>query len=52
MYWTNDNDLRWAVQHGALVIITKKQIDKLPCIIVDNPLEVYAKIFSGHQMMC
>ena len=44
MYWTNDNDLKWAVQHGALVIITKKQIDKLPCIIVDNPLEVYAKM--------
>lgn len=44
MYWTDDVDLRWAVQHGALVLITKKQIDNLPCIIVDNPLEVYAKM--------
>ena len=44
MYWMNDDDLRWAIKNGALAIVTKKQIDNLPCIIVDNPLEVYAKM--------
>lgn len=44
MYWTNDEDLRWAVNNGASVLITKRQIDDLPCIIVENPLDVYAKM--------
>jgi len=51
MYWTDEDDLKWAVKHGALVIITKKQIDNLPCIIVDNPLELYAKMCLYFRML-
>lgn len=44
MYWTDENDLRWAVKNGALIIVTNRIIDDLPCVVVDNPLEVYAKM--------
>lgn len=44
MYWTDEDDLRWAAKNGAIVLITRKQIDNLPCIIVDDPLWVYAKM--------
>jgi UDP-N-acetylmuramoyl-tripeptide--D-alanyl-D-alanine ligase len=44
MYWAADEDLKWAVEKGALAVVTKKQIADLPCIIVDNPLEVYGRM--------
>lgn len=51
MYWMDDDDLRWAVKNGALAIVTKKQIDDLPCIIVDNPLEAYGKMCLYFRML-
>ena len=50
MYWTTKDDLRWAVNHGALVVVTTQQVDDLPCIIVKKPLKVFAKMCLNYRM--
>ena len=42
LYSEGDNPMRWAMAHGAIVVVTRSQIDDLPCIVVDDPNEVYA----------
>ena len=44
MYDDSDDRMRWAMQNGALAIVTSHEIDNLPCIVVDNPASVYAKM--------
>lgn len=34
--------LKWAMEHGALLCVTRYQIENYPCIVVDNPMDVYA----------
>ena len=51
MYWIEEIDLRWAVQNGALAVVTKKQIDDLPCIVVENPMEVFAKMCQYFRLL-
>lgn len=36
--------MRWAAQHGALLLVTRSQIDNLPCVVCENPEGVYAKM--------
>jgi len=38
----SDQVMRWAMDHGALLCVTRSQIDDLPCIVVENPVAVYA----------
>ena len=40
----NEQDLKDAVKHGAVAIVTKNNIPGLPCIVVDNPMFLYAKM--------
>lgn len=42
LYAEGDNLMRWAMDHGAIVVVTRTQIDDLPCIVVEDPNEVYA----------
>lgn len=44
MYDDSDDRMKWAMQNGALAIVTYHEIDNLPCIVVDNPASVYAKM--------
>lgn len=38
----SDQVMRWAMEHGALLCITRAQIDDLPCIVAEDPVAVYA----------
>lgn len=40
----SDEVIRWALTNGAIIAITRNQIDNLPCVVVDDPEEVYVKI--------
>lgn len=40
----SDNILRWGFANGVLCAITRRQIDNYPCIVVDDPEDVYTKI--------
>lgn len=44
MYDDTADDMRWAIRNGAIVIVTTEQIDDLPCIVVDFPPLVYARM--------
>ena len=44
MYDDTDEQMRWAMRHGALVVVTTRQIDQLPCIVVDFPPLVFGKM--------
>lgn len=44
MYWCTDNEMRWAVNNGAYVVVTTKQIDDLPCIITEDPLLLFSEL--------
>lgn len=45
----NEKDLIEAVKHGALAIVTTKNIPGCPCIVVDNPMFVYAKMANYYR---
>lgn len=36
--------MRWAIQHGALAVVTDHQIDNLPCVVVKSPESFYSAI--------
>ena len=38
------DDLMMEKEKGAAVFITDKSLDDVPCIITDNPLEIFAKL--------
>ena len=40
----SDNCMKWAMDNGALVLISRNQIEDYPCIVVSCPEEVYAKM--------
>lgn len=42
MYDDTDDNMRWAVKNGAIAVVTTRQIDQLPCIVVEFPPQVYA----------
>lgn len=44
LYAEGDDLMRWAMAHGALVVVTRTQIDDLPCIVVEDPNKVYASM--------
>lgn len=44
MYDDTIDDMRWAVRNGAIVVVTTEQIDDLPCVVVDFPPMVYARM--------
>lgn len=44
MYDDTVDDMRWAIRNGAIVVVTSEQIDDLPCIVVDFPPLVYARM--------
>lgn len=46
-----DDVMRWAAQQGALLLVSRSQIDSLPCIVVENPEAVYAKICRHFRNM-
>ena len=39
-----EEDASWAMDRGASVLITKRDLVDYPCIVCDNPLRVYAKL--------
>lgn len=49
LYEDGDNLMRWAMANGAIVVVTPKQIDDLPCIVVDNPVAVYAAMCGYYR---
>lgn len=51
MYYVTDDDIRWAIKHGAVVAITKKQIDDLPCIVSNDPLKMYALMCAYYRKL-
>ena len=44
MYDDSDERMEWAMQNGALAIVTSHTIENLPCIVVENPAFVYAQM--------
>lgn len=40
----SDKDIINAYKQGALAVVTSKKIPNCPCIVVDNPMFVYAKM--------
>lgn len=40
----SDDVVRWSMQNGGIVAITRKQIDDLPCIVVEDPEQTYTQI--------
>ena len=44
LYDDHDDLMRWAIKNGALLVVTKRQIDDLPCIVVDDPMEIYSEM--------
>lgn len=51
LYEDGDNLMRWAMANGAIVVVTPKQIDDLPCIVVDNPVAVYAAMCGYYRKL-
>ena len=49
LYEDGDNLMRWAMNNGAIVVVTPRQIDDLPCIVVDNPVAVYAAMCGYYR---
>lgn len=41
--------LKEAYAHGAIAVVCKKQIQGIPCIVVDNPMFVYAKMANYYR---
>lgn len=41
--------LKDAFSHGALAVVCKKEIKGYPCIVVDNPMFVYAKMANYYR---
>ena len=41
--------LKEAFAHGAMAVVCKKQIQGIPCIVVDNPMFVYAKMANYYR---
>lgn len=42
LYTDGPQIIRWAMEHGALLCVTRYQVDDLPCIVVEDPAAVYA----------
>lgn len=51
LYEDGDNLMRWAMANGAIVVVAAKQIDDLPCIVVDNPVAVYAAMCGYYRKL-
>ena len=51
LYEDGDDLMRWAMANGAIVVVTSRQIDDLPCIVVDNPVEVYAAMCGYYRKL-
>lgn len=41
--------LKEAFNHGAIAVVCKKEIPGIPCIVVDNPMFVYAKMANYYR---
>lgn len=46
-----DKEMKWASENGAILLITKKQIGELPCVVVSEPLAVYAKLCNYYRSL-
>ncbi len=44
LYEDGPGVMRWAYKNGAILLVAKEQIDELPCLVTDDPAEVYAKL--------
>lgn len=44
MYDDTDDDLIWAYQNGAFLLITDHNINGLPCFVTESPILIYAKL--------
>ncbi len=47
LYDDSDERMKLAMKAGALVCVTKKEIEGIPCIVVDNPEIVYSDMCSA-----
>lgn len=45
----NDNTMRKAIDSGALVCVTDHPINGLPCIVVDDTAEIYARMCAEYR---
>ncbi len=45
----SDELMIWAVKKGALAVVTCKQIDNLPCIVVEKPTLIYSLMCNYYR---
>jgi len=45
--WNSASELREVCQNGAAVVITNRQIEDLPCLVVDNINQAYCDIYRA-----
>lgn len=48
-YEDGDQVMRWAMDHGALLCITRSAIEGLPCIVVSDPCAVYTQMCKYYR---
>lgn len=46
-----EDDINDAYKKGALAVVTNRRIEGKPCIVVDNPLMVYAKMTNYYRTL-
>lgn len=44
LYGDSDNVMRWAIEHGAVAVVTDHMIEGIPCIEVASPEQFYANV--------
>lgn len=44
LYDDGYNAMKWAMDNGALFCITRRLYDDIPCLVVDDPTNAYAKL--------
>lgn len=49
LYDDGERSTKWAYEHGAILCITRKKYDGIPCVVVENPVEVYAKMCKKYR---
>lgn len=47
----NEDKADFAMRNGAVILISKKQVKTYPCVVVDNPVEVYSNICRYYRDM-
>ena len=49
LYEDGEEVANWAIEHGALFCVTHKQYERVPCLVVDNPIEVFSKLCKVYR---